>query len=78
MIPQNYYCKFDIMVEETVLKDDEMEEVDWELVIYRYYSMFFTEQIYLQVETEKVSQYSDDYLREKSYINTGAQYNYTS
>lgn len=66
MIPQNYFCHFE--------QDLDPEE-QWEVTIVRYLSILKVEEIDIVVTTggERKSVFSDNYLRQRSYILQSAQ-----
>jgi len=68
-IPKNYFCKFELIL---------LDDVDWEINIYRYISVINTEKIEVVIHSGIKTYYDDDYLRARSFIYADNGLNYTS
>lgn len=68
-IPANYFCKYNLLLE---------EDVNWRIVLYRYVSILYMEEIEIVLSSGISSNYDDDYLRSRSYLYANNGQNYTS
>jgi hypothetical protein len=73
-IPNHYFCKFSLLLDD--------QEINWQLLIYRYVSILFMEQIEVVVHSKSVKTfYPDDFLRDNSFMLASGynqEKNYTS
>lgn len=68
-IPTNYFCKFQMLLH---------QDIDWELIVYRYVSILYMEQLEMVLHSSIKTYYDDEYLRSRSFIYADNGRNYTS